>query len=81
MNDSKSAGASSDFRILALDGGGIRGIFTASCLSTLEDLSRAKIALHFDLLTGTSSGGIIALALAFGIPPRRILEFYIDKGE
>jgi patatin-like phospholipase/acyl hydrolase len=81
MNDANDAAKSSGFRILALDGGGIRGIFTASCLNTLEDLSHAKIALYFDLLTGTSSGGIIALALAFGIPPRRILELYKDQGE
>ncbi len=69
-----------DFRILALDGGGIRGIFTASFLATLEDLSRGRIADHFDLIVGTSTGGIIGLALAFGIPAKEILDLYVGRG-
>ncbi len=68
------------FRILALDGGGIRGIFTASFLTTLEDLSGRRIADHFDLIVGTSTGGIIGLALAFGVPARRILDLYLEIG-
>jgi patatin-like phospholipase/acyl hydrolase len=68
------------FRILALDGGGIRGIFTASFLATLEDLSHGRAADHFDLIVGTSTGGIIGLALAFGIPARRILDLYLEEG-
>jgi patatin-like phospholipase/acyl hydrolase len=68
------------FRVLALDGGGIRGIFTASFLATVEDLSLTRVGDCFDLIVGTSTGGIIGLALAFGIPARRILELYVKKG-
>lgn len=68
------------FRVLALDGGGIRGIFTASFLATTEQLARRPIADFFDLIVGTSTGGIIALAIALGIPARRILDLYLDTG-
>ena len=69
------------FRVLALDGGGIRGIFTASFLGTLEDLALCRIGSQFDLIAGTSMGGIIALALAFRIPARRILDLFLERGE
>ena len=68
------------FRVLALDGGGVRGIFTASFLSTLEDLSGRRIGDRFDLVVGCSTGGIIGLAVAFGIPARRILDLYLERG-
>jgi predicted acylesterase/phospholipase RssA len=68
------------FRILALDGGGIRGIFTASFLSTIENLTLRRVGEHFDLIVGTSTGGIIALAVAFEIPARRILDLYLERG-
>lgn len=69
-----------EFRILALDGGGIRGIFTASFLSAIEGLSRGRIADFFDLIVGTSTGGIIALALGFGLPAGMILDLYLEAG-
>jgi patatin-like phospholipase/acyl hydrolase len=68
------------FRILALDGGGIKGTYTAAVLAGLEEMTGRSIAQYFDLITGTSTGGIIALALGLGIPPKRILELYVDKG-
>ena len=68
------------FRIRALDGGGIKGAFTASVLATLEKALDAPANQHFDLITGTSTGGILALGLGFGIPPQKILEFYRDRG-
>lgn len=69
------------FRVLTLDGGGIRGIFTASFLGTLEDLALCRIGSRFDLIAGTSMGGILALALAFRIPARRILDLFLERGE
>ncbi len=69
------------FRILALDGGGIRGIFTASFLATLEDLTHGRVADHFDLIVGSSTGGIIGMALALGTPARDILDLYLDQGK
>lgn len=68
------------FRVLALDGGGMRGIFTASFLATLEDLSSRRIADFFDLIVGTSTGGITGLALALGIPAKRVLNLYLEEG-
>ena len=68
------------FRVLTLDGGGIRGLFTSSFLSTLEDLGGGRIGEHFDLIVGTSSGGIISLALAYGIPARAVFDLYLQKG-
>jgi patatin-like phospholipase/acyl hydrolase len=44
-----------------------------------EDLDRPVIE-HFDLITGTSTGGIIALALGAGLTPREIIEFYSTHG-
>ncbi|MCI0623706.1 MAG: patatin-like phospholipase family protein, partial [Acidobacteria bacterium] len=69
------------FRVLALDGGGIRGIFTASFLTSLEELSGSRLVDNFDLLVGTSTGGIIAVALALGIPAQEILQLYIHQGK
>ena len=56
-------------RILSIDGGGIRGLIPAIVLSRLEDLIRARqpdatLASSFDLIAGTSTGGLIALGLA-----------------
>jgi hypothetical protein len=45
------------FRILSLDGGGIKGTFTASVLAQLEADTQQAVAEHFDLITGTSTGG------------------------
>lgn len=54
-----------EFRILSIDGGGIRGIYPATFLAGLEEryLRGNSIAHYFDLIAGTSTGGIIALAL------------------
>ena len=68
------------FQILALDGGGIKGLFSAAILAHLEDDLGISITDHFDLITGTSTGGIIALGLGLGIKPREIVEFYVTNG-
>jgi uncharacterized protein len=70
----------SRFQVLALDGGGLKGIFSAAVLAGLEqDLGGRPIVQHFDLVTGTSTGGIIALALGAGMSPREVLQFYLDQ--
>jgi predicted acylesterase/phospholipase RssA len=68
------------FRILALDGGGIKGAFTASILATWENETGLNVVDHFDLIAGTSTGGILALALGLGHPASDILEFYKKDG-
>jgi len=68
------------FRILSLDGGGIRGAFTAAFLSYVERTTKVPIARHFDLIAGTSTGGIIAAALALGEPAEKIEALYRNRG-
>lgn len=68
------------FQILALDGGGLRGIFSAAILAALEEDLQISVTDHFDLIAGTSTGGIIALGLGLGLRPREIVEFYADLG-
>ncbi len=68
------------FQILALDGGGIKGLFSAAVLAAIEEDLGISVVDHFDLITGTSTGGIIALALGLGMRPREIVEFYLSQG-
>jgi uncharacterized protein len=67
------------FRILSLDGGGLIGAFSASVLATLERTTARLIVDHFDLISGTSTGGIIAIGLAMGTPAEQILRFYLES--
>jgi patatin-like phospholipase/acyl hydrolase len=64
------------FQVLALDGGGVRGIFTAALLARLEEDTGQPVVSHFDLVVGTSTGGIIALGLGAGLTPHEIVDFY-----
>lgn len=68
------------FRILALDGGGVKGAFTASVLTTLEQALGSSAARQFDLIAGTSTGGILAVGLGMGLSPRDMMNFYRDRG-
>ncbi len=68
------------FKILCIDGGGIKGIYSASVLAKFEDLFNVQITEYFDLIAGTSTGGIIALGASLGIPMREIVNFYETKG-
>jgi uncharacterized protein len=71
------------FKILSIDGGGIRGVFPAAYLAELERrfLGGAAITDKFDLVAGTSTGGIIALALAKGLTAQGALSIYLDRGD
>ena len=71
-----------EFRILSIDGGGIRGIYPATFLAGLEEryLEGSSIAQYFDLIAGTSTGGIIALGLAAGLKAAYLRDLYIDRG-
>ena len=67
-------------KILSIDGGGIKGVFPASFLSVIEETTGKKISDYFDLIVGTSTGGIIALGLGMGFSAKEILEFYEELG-
>ena len=68
------------FQILSLDGGGIRGVFSAAVLAAIEDDYEVRIIDCFDLIAGTSTGGILALGLGLGYTPREMVEFYVELG-
>ena len=68
------------FQVLSLDGGGIKGTFTAGFLAGIEEGTGKRIVDHFDLISGTSTGGIIALGLGLGLSGREILDFYRNEG-
>lgn len=71
------------FRILSIDGGGIRGIFPATFLAYLENsyLDGVSITQYFDLIAGTSTGGIIALGLAAGLRADDLRRLYVERGD
>ena len=76
-------------RILALDGGGLRGIVTLSFLAEIESMLRHRhggaenfrLSHYFDLIAGTSTGSIIAAALAGGMTIAEITQRYLDLGQ
>lgn len=68
------------FRILSLNGGGIKGAFSAAVLTAIEKEYNCNIADYFDLVAGTSTGGLIALGLGAGVKAEKILSLYKDKG-
>jgi patatin-like phospholipase/acyl hydrolase len=71
---------SEPYRILALDGGGMRGIFTAAVIASLERDSGEPLVGRVDLIAGTSTGGIIGLGLASGKSGEEMLRFYEEEG-
>lgn len=70
----------SSFRILSLDGGGIRGAFSAAFLARIEEHLDYPIGHYFDLIAGTSTGGIIAIGLGLGLSAKEILRLYEEQG-
>ena len=76
------------YRVLALDGGGMRGLYTARLLETLAQRFNKRfsgdihpdIGAAFDLICGTSTGSILACALAAGIPLAKVREIYTKNG-
>ncbi len=77
-------------KILSIDGGGIRGIIPAMVLAKIEEMTSKPICKLFDFISGTSTGGIIALCLTkpsndnIGIPAYRahdIVNLYVENGK
>ncbi len=69
-----------DFKILSIDGGGIRGVYPAAYLNYIQNKIDGKIFEYFDMIVGTSTGSIIALGLALDIPMENIFNLYKIKG-
>ncbi|WP_395648037.1 patatin-like phospholipase family protein [Terricaulis sp.] len=75
-------------RILALDGGGVKGILTLGMLKVLEDELRRRangaaafrLSDYYDLIGGTSTGAIISSALALGLNVDQVIELYMRLG-
>jgi patatin-like phospholipase/acyl hydrolase len=66
------------FQILALDGGGAKALFTAHVLARLEEDLDTRIDESFDLIAGTSAGGVVALALGAGLRPAEIADHFTE---
>lgn len=71
---------SKTLRILTIDGGGIKGLYSASVLARLEEIYGCKTHERFDLIVGTSAGSIIAAALSIGMSAREMMRFFSEKG-
>jgi len=73
-------------KLLALDGGGIRGVITLEVLAAIEEIVRAKLgpdavlADYFDYVAGTSTGAIIAACLSVGMTVEDVRQFYVSSG-
>jgi len=68
------------FNILTLSGGGFMGLYTAQVLAGIEARSGRPLRESFDLIAGTSIGGINALAIANGIPMSEVVEEFSQQG-
>lgn len=75
-------------RILSLDGGGIRGVFSLEILLRMQEMLREHtgsprlvLADHFDFFAGTSTGAIIATCLSWGLDVEKVLELYVEHGK
>ena len=87
VNATKDQQVQRPYRVLSLDGGGMRGIYTAAFLSRLigqfsqiRGASALDLGLGFDLITGTSTGAIVGCALAVGRPMSEIVGLYRQYG-
>jgi predicted acylesterase/phospholipase RssA len=66
-------------RILSIDGGGVRGVIPAAALVALERSMGGRVRDHVDFVAGTSTGALIAGAVAAGMPAERIVDLYLTN--
>jgi patatin-like phospholipase/acyl hydrolase len=86
MAETAPAHSDTTIKVLSIDGGGLRGIIPAMILAELEKRLGKELYKVFDLIAGTSTGGIIALAIGTqskdggAYPPGKLAEMYVEKG-
>jgi predicted acylesterase/phospholipase RssA len=83
LPDTAPIEARGPYRILSLGGGGYRALFTAQLLARIEsmpDYAGTPIGHRFDMIAGTSAGGLIAVALALGEPAEKVVQILIKHG-
>jgi len=68
------------FKILSIDGGGIRGVYPAHILQNIEERLHIDLYDSFDMIAGTSTGAIIAAGIATKIPAAYIVKMYKEHG-
>ncbi len=73
------------FKILSLDGGGIRGVLSATILkqveTTIQEKTGQKLHEYFDLISGTSTGSILAAAIACQMNVQQMIDIYFTEGK
>lgn len=80
IDESLSLMGKSTFKILSIDGGGIKGLYSATILAELEKAYGCRLCDYFDMICGTSTGGLIALGLSLGKPASELVELYEKQG-
>ncbi len=74
----------STFRILSLEGGGVRGVVSATILrqveSQIRDLENKSLTEYFDMVAGTSTGAILAAGIVLGRTPEDMINVYRNRG-
>lgn len=73
--------SSPTYHVLALSGGGYRGLYTATILKELESTLGHPLARHFDLICGTSVGGLLAMGLSLEIPTMELQGIFKNHGD
>jgi uncharacterized protein len=68
------------YRVLSIDGGGIKGVFALKLLEFIEDEVDKDFLKKIDCFAGTSTGGLIATCLNLGVSPKRLLFYYKNLG-
>ena len=69
------------YTILSIDGGGIRGLVPAILIAYIEDQLKCKARDVFDMFSGSSTGGIISLGLAYGMSAADLVTLYETKAD
>src|SRR6202158_5266783 len=78
MTDSGPSQGNRQLRIVSMDGEGIRGITPAKVLAKIEELTKKPVAELFDVIAGTSTGGILALGLTCPGADRKLMHAASD---